>query len=121
VKRVLCGLLVLVVVVGGAACGRDSPATSEARIERFVVPAQVHCVHPPATEFSIDYRVVKAMSFVLAVDGRPVPTTASAGVVTAPVHCDGVAHDVVLRAVDKHGLAVTVRKVMTTLAASPTG
>ncbi len=86
-----------------------------AKITTFDVPATVQCGAGPSITFTVGYAVTGAKTVQLLVDGRDNPgLAATGGSVEVPVHCDAVAHTVVLMAVDANGGTTTQQKTLET-------
>jgi hypothetical protein len=122
----LAMIAALVVAFAAAGCGggssddqastTSSPAGhGEATITALNVPTSVPCRGKPSTTVAVSYATANATKVEMFVDGRPVDGVHStSGNASPAVHCDGVPHDVVLRAVDKDGQPTILRKIVNT-------
>jgi hypothetical protein len=132
VKNRRTGILLTTALIGIlAACSSGSPgkatpnptsptsttaAPGSAKITTFTVPASVQCGAAPSITFSVGYAATGAKSLQLLVDGRDNPgLVATGGTIQVPVHCDAVAHTVVLVALDDKGGQTVQQKTLQTL------
>jgi len=111
---------------GSSSTAKDtSPSTTVAAkpgvatVAKLTVPPSVDCGAQTSTTFTFSYETADAKSVELYVDGAQQsgdhPTSGSA---TVPVRCDGLPHDVVVRAIDADGNATVSKTQLTTQTAN---
>jgi hypothetical protein len=125
---VVVGIVALAGALGGCV-GDSSGATSAtkpaptttlpkpgtAKISSFVVPASVDCGSLNNISVPVSWSTEGAKSQQIVVDGRPVDgTNLPSGSAEVVVHCDPVAHTVVIIAVDSKGGQTYKQSLLTT-------
>ena len=101
-----------------------APATAAAKpgvatVAKLDVPPSVECGTKTSSTFTMIYATTQAKSVELYVDGaRQSGDHPTSGSATVPVRCDGLPHDVVVRAIDADGNATVGKTQITTQTAT---
>ena len=132
--RVLLVATVAAVAMLGAACSDSdsSGATSDsskttttaaaapekagtAKIATTDIPASVQCKGATSTQVPVGYTTEGAKKVQIYIDGALTPGDSPVnGSVTVAVHCDGLPHTFVVRALDADGNPTVVKSLVTT-------
>lgn len=134
VRRLLALAAALCLVSALAACGGSDSSTDAkadgttttavakpgvAKVTSLTVPPSVDCGTDTSTTFTIDYATEQADSVELYVDGaKQDGRFSTTGSESVPVRCDGLPHDVVVRAIDADGNATVGKTQITTRTAN---
>ena len=97
----------------------SSVAPGSATITSFDVPASVQCGAAPSTTVNVKYATSGGKSQQLLVDGRQTPLQSASGSLDVPVHCDPIAHTVVLYVLDADKKPTTQTKYLQTEMPTP--